>query len=1038
MLMPVEDLQARLAAALAGRYTIEREIGRGGMSIVYLALDLRNERRVALKVLRPDIAQALGPDRFLREIKVAATLAHPHILPLFDSDIADGLLFYTMPYVEGESLRHRLHREGRLPVADAVEIARDVADALAYAHAHNIVHRDIKPENILIEAGHPVVSDFGIARAISAANEARVTGTGIVVGTVEYMSPEQAAGDELDGRADIYSLGCVLYEMLTGRTPFAGHTPSGHAPALSEERRDIPIDVEYAIEVALARLPSERFATAGDFAHALGPVPMKPPSGRWLRRLPMRWRVAGAVGALALAIFGVILRPHIAAAKLDSSLYVVVPFGHRAGAAPKLINGDRCESLLLSSFGRWEDVRLVDDLRVHDARSRLGLDSITLNAALTLAREVGSGQLVWGDVAQFGDTVEVRAALYDVRRGTARRRHMVKFSSDADDVADRFRELADSLLLGHVRPEDTVGAVMGTRLLSAWQAYADGQTALAQWDLQGAERGFSSAIETDPNYAHAHLWLAQTLAWAGRPVSDWRSHAVTSASAASRLGFRDRALSQALAALATQQFFEACALYRSLLARDSLDFAAWFGLGDCQSRDRLALRDSTSPSGWRFRSSYGAAADAFQRALELIPSVHRAFSGVAFDRLTQVFFAEPGRFRRGYALTPDTLWLAAWPGMARDTLVFTPFPLADIFAARAGTIPSTGGAALNRNREILRQITTRWVQAFPNSADANEALGRVLETLGEPAALASVIRARQLSTDSVQQLRLLVTEVRLFVKRQDFDGARIRADSALQTRSTVGAEGARDLAGLAALTGHVYLAADLLAQGAPVDTPVTAQGAPMIVARPAAEQALRLQAYAAFGVPRDSLVAAQARSEQLINTWVEQRRKTQARDALLYFPSILAFPELGLSPLHVQSTSGGLLGMQWAFAHRDTTALRAGFAHVDSLRKDLRPGDMAVFVVYHESWLLLALGDTTRALARIDPFLEALPTIGLHVVGEPAESALLVRLMALRADIAARRGDRTTAGRWARAVVALWAEADPVLRPTVQRMRQLL
>ncbi len=157
-------------------------------------------------MLRPDLAQALGHDRFLREIAVAATLAHPHILPLFDSDIADGMLFYTMPYVEGETLRHRLQREGRLPVADAVEIARDVADALAYAHAQNIVHRDIKPENILIEAGHPVVSDFGIARAISAANEARVTGTGIVVGTVDYMSPEQAAGDELDGRSDIYSL----------------------------------------------------------------------------------------------------------------------------------------------------------------------------------------------------------------------------------------------------------------------------------------------------------------------------------------------------------------------------------------------------------------------------------------------------------------------------------------------------------------------------------------------------------------------------------------------------------------------------------------------------------------------------------------------------------------------------------------------------------------------------------------------------------------------------------------------------------------
>ena len=403
MLIPVEDLQARLAAALAGRYTIAREIGRGGMSIVYLAHDLRNERRVALKVLRPDLAQALGSDRFLREIKVAAGLTHPHILPLFDSDIADGLLFYTMPYVEGESLRHRLQREGRLPVADAVKIARDVADALAYAHSQNIVHRDIKPENILIEAGHPVVSDFGIARAISAAKEARMTGTGIVVGTVEYMSPEQASGEELDGRSDIYSLGCVLYEMLTGRTPFAGFTPSGQVPALSDLRPDISIDVQYATEVALARLPSERFATARDFAAALGPEATTASGARRLKRMWRRWATVAAVVVLALGTMGVILLPRLAAAKLDASLYVVVPFGHRGGAAPALLNGDQCELLISQAFGRWTDVRLADPLRVHDARMRRGDLPMTFDQAKTLAKEIGAGLLVWGDVSQVGD-----------------------------------------------------------------------------------------------------------------------------------------------------------------------------------------------------------------------------------------------------------------------------------------------------------------------------------------------------------------------------------------------------------------------------------------------------------------------------------------------------------------------------------------------------------------------------------------------------------------------------------------------------------
>src|SRR6266513_3284704 len=271
MLRVVADLQSRLADALGGRYTIEREIGRGGMSIVYLANDLRNERRVALKVLRPDVARSLGPERFLREIKVAAGLTHPHILPLFDSGVADGHLFYTMPYVEGESLRHRLIRQRRLPVADAVTIARDVADALSYAHTQNIVHRDIKPENILLEVGHPVVSDFGIARAISVADASRMTGTGIVVGTVDYMSPEQARGEEVDGRSDIYSLGCVLYEILIGRPPSVSGKATAEGRRVSRERREIPLEVDYAIQVALAHLPNERFATATDFVAALQP-----------------------------------------------------------------------------------------------------------------------------------------------------------------------------------------------------------------------------------------------------------------------------------------------------------------------------------------------------------------------------------------------------------------------------------------------------------------------------------------------------------------------------------------------------------------------------------------------------------------------------------------------------------------------------------------------------------------------------------------------------------------------------------------------
>ncbi|MEE8362404.1 MAG: serine/threonine-protein kinase, partial [Gemmatimonadales bacterium] len=219
------DIADRIRSALEGRYTIKTELGRGGMATVYLAEDVKHHREVAVKVLHPELGEILGKERFLREIEIAAGLSHPHILPLYDSGEADGFLFFVMPLADDESLRERLDREKQLPIDDALRIAREVADALSYAHSHGVVHRDIKPENILLSSGHAVVADFGIARAVSAAGGDRLTETGIALGTPSYMSPEQAAGEQdLDGRSDLYALGCVLYEMLGGQAPFTGPT----------------------------------------------------------------------------------------------------------------------------------------------------------------------------------------------------------------------------------------------------------------------------------------------------------------------------------------------------------------------------------------------------------------------------------------------------------------------------------------------------------------------------------------------------------------------------------------------------------------------------------------------------------------------------------------------------------------------------------------------------------------------------------------------------------------------------------------------
>jgi serine/threonine-protein kinase len=248
------------------------------MATVYLAEDLKHHRKVAIKVLRPELAAALGPDRFLREIQLAARLHHPHILPLYDSGEAGGLLYYVMPFVEGESLRDRLARERQLPLEGALQVTREVADALDYAHNRDVVHRDIKPENILLEWGHALVSDFGIARAINAAGSDKVTETGLVVGTPAYMSPEQASGERtLSGCSDVYSLGCVLYEMLAGEPPYTGPTAQAilarrltdPVPPLRTVRENVPVAVERAIGKALAKVPADRFGTAKEFAEAL-------------------------------------------------------------------------------------------------------------------------------------------------------------------------------------------------------------------------------------------------------------------------------------------------------------------------------------------------------------------------------------------------------------------------------------------------------------------------------------------------------------------------------------------------------------------------------------------------------------------------------------------------------------------------------------------------------------------------------------------------------------------------------------------------
>jgi serine/threonine-protein kinase len=414
------DTLGRLQATLADRYRIEREVGQGGMATVYLAEDLRHRRKVALKVLRPELAALVGGDRFLTEIRTTANLQHPHILALFDSGQADGFLFYVMPYVEGESLRDRLDREKQLPVDDAVRIAREVASALDYAHRHGVVHRDIKPENILLHDGQALVADFGIALALSSAGGTRMTETGMSLGTPHYMSPEQAMGErEITARSDVYALGCVTYEMLLGEPPFTGPTAQAivakvmtEKPASITKRRErVSEAVEGAVLTALEKLPADRFATAAEFAQALtgeAPARTRPLPAARVRSRRAAVTVASIVGVVALSIgyaSGRVAGRGTAPVALPSRLAILAP--SVGGSGGPALNR---QITLTPDGGTVIFVAVMPNGQNQLMRQRLDETEptpITGGVGLAGPQVTADGQWVFADVAPFGAGVRL-------------------------------------------------------------------------------------------------------------------------------------------------------------------------------------------------------------------------------------------------------------------------------------------------------------------------------------------------------------------------------------------------------------------------------------------------------------------------------------------------------------------------------------------------------------------------------------------------------------------------------------------------------
>jgi serine/threonine-protein kinase len=491
----MSDLSTRLARGLASHYTIDRELGQGGMAIVFLARDLRHDRQVALKVLRPEISAEIGAERFLREIKLAAGLTHPHILPVFDSGEADGLLFYVMPSMEGRSLRERLDKERQLSLTDALRITREVASALDYAHRHNVVHRDIKPENILLHEGSAMVADFGIGKALSG-NASSLTQTGLSLGTPAYMSPEQASGElDTDGRSDLYSLGCVLYEMLAGEPPFTGV----NAQAIIAKRfmspipkvrttRDVPDSVDAAVTRALARTPADRFPTAAEFAATLR---------------------------------GIIHDAETGAHRITADAHRVAP---KAIAVLPLANMSADPENEYFADGMTEEVinalAKVPGMQVASRTSSFAFKGKEVDVR-QIGEKLGVGSVLEGSVRKVGNRIRITAQLINVENGyhlwsETYDRQLEDVFAVQDEIS---RAIVDALKLRLAG--DAAQIVAPTKNLEAYTLYLKGRfffVKLSEPALRKALDLFQHALLQDPGFARAYAGIADV--WCNL-ADDW-------------------------------------------------------------------------------------------------------------------------------------------------------------------------------------------------------------------------------------------------------------------------------------------------------------------------------------------------------------------------------------------------------------------------------------------------------------------------------------------------------------------------------------
>jgi eukaryotic-like serine/threonine-protein kinase len=1017
------DLFTALQTALGPQYRLQRELGRGGMGVVFLATDATLDRRVAIKVVHPELAlhEAITR-RFLTEARTIARVRHPNIVAIHAAGSADGLLYYVMDEVAGESLRQRLAREGRLSPEETARIVSDMAAALDCAGRAGVVHRDVKPENVLIDqiTGRALLADFGIARAVVADSGSSSTGQGVAVGTPAYMSPEQAAGEEVDTRSDLYALGVVAYEMLAGHPPFEGPhrvVVSKHMAerpvSLERVRPDAPGGLTGAIMRALEKQPADRWSTGEEFRQAIaGERPTA-------RRRPARQRIV-ALAAVLLAVLtatiGLVRRsPGPPRGVNPRHSILVLPFDNLRNDPSVEWLRDGSVSMLGLNLSQWNDLTVVDHERLHDLLAQHGLkvgDDIGLDMARRLAREAGVWTVVLGDYTPAGDSLHLVARVYDVASG--KRVDMARADDrSGSDVRPLFDQLASKLLdLSGAPNEIRIGLAQSTtQSLEAFRSYLSGVEQLNRWDLAGAERHLRRAIAIDTTFGLAYYKLALTRGWLVGTEDSIADRAILRATTYSgNLPAHERTVINAYRAFIGGESGDARALYQQLLARDPGDADAWYGLGEAWFHDTAGVNQAPA---------WTQALRAFNRALALDPNY-----ALAYDHI-HTMLSLAAADRPFYALLPADSFTLTRTAAGR--------PLIDSLTLR--------NAVQRARTEALTSART-WVAAQPTTLRAHGAMVNAYVSAGNYGGALSELKRFREATPLHPELPFV--EARIRFASGDVDRAAAQLRSALETavpKDFEAYEGTptvvSDIAAAAnvfAYQGDLTNAAKALDLADQVRREVVHESGPTAAKTQMWRRIVLGELYAAAGTPASTL-------RQLWQSAAEEARMapTDQRKHILHSGATAA---IGLfTGIAADSTAVG--EFQTLSGEPSTKEVRALLAvsrgDSASARRTLAEPDSAgpkhMYMVYSRPFAAQAyylLGDYETTIQVLEDFQPS----ALQTGGFDSRWGMLGRVRLLRGAAYERLGRRAEAREEYRQALAQWKGADSALQPFVYQAQR--